>query len=170
NQLAIAARGVQRELGAPRDRLAGELELDAGQEDGGGAERGSEHEHPGSDPHRDMVPRHSRGPRQKLSLQWTRMDERRTRLGLGVTDPEGPTQPAHPPGQGASAAPPAHPPGQGAPAPRPTMDSGLALEAVTPRTSARVETLSRHFVGISLRRAFRLQIRTDEVLPSERAH
>jgi len=98
------------------------------------------------------------------------MDERRTRLGLGVTDPEGPTQPAHPPGQGASAAPPAHPPGQGAPAPRPTMDSGLALEAVTPRTSARVETLSRHFLGISLRRAFRLQIRTDEVLPSERAH
>jgi hypothetical protein len=40
---------------------------------------------------------------------------------------------------------------------------------VTPRTSARVETLSRHFLGISLRRAFRLQIQTDEVLPSERA-
>jgi hypothetical protein len=46
----------------------------------------------------------------------------------------------------------------------------LALNAVTPRTSARVETLSRHFLGISLRRAFRLQIQTDEVLPSERAH
>ena len=45
----------------------------------------------------------------------------------------------------------------------------LALEAVTPRTSAQVETLSRHFFGTSLRRAFRLQIRTDEVLPSERA-
>jgi len=50
------------------------------------------------------------------------------------------------------------------------MNSGLALEAVTPRTSARVETLSRHFFGISLRRAFRLHIKTDEVLPSERAH
>jgi hypothetical protein len=50
------------------------------------------------------------------------------------------------------------------------MNSGLALDAVMPRTSARVETLSRHFFGISLRRAFRLQIRTDEVLPSERAH
>ncbi|HEU4732791.1 MAG TPA: hypothetical protein VFT22_33075 [Kofleriaceae bacterium] len=44
----------------------------------------------------------------------------------------------------------------------------LALEAVTPRTRARVETLSRHFLGISLRRAFRLQILADEVLPSER--
>ncbi|HET9623202.1 MAG TPA: hypothetical protein VFP84_17635, partial [Kofleriaceae bacterium] len=44
----------------------------------------------------------------------------------------------------------------------------LALDAVTPRTSARAETLSRHFLGISLRRAYRLQIRTDEVLPSER--
>ncbi len=57
------------------------------------------------------------------------------------------------------------PGGQRAPLPR-----ALALEAVTPRTSARVETLSRHFLGISLRRAFRLQIQTDEVLPSERMH
>jgi hypothetical protein len=107
------------------------------------------------------------------------MDERRTRLGIGVTDPEGPTQPAQPQGQGGPVRPPqsaaqgtpvpAQPPGLGAPA-RPAMNSGLALEAVTPRTSARVETLSRHFFGISLRRAFRLQIRTDEVLPSERAH
>jgi hypothetical protein len=40
---------------------------------------------------------------------------------------------------------------------------------VTPRVQARSDTLSRHFVGTSLRRAFRLQIRTDEVLPSERA-
>lgn len=53
------------------------------------------------------------------------------------------------------------------PAPLP---GALALEAVTPRTSQRVETLSRHFLGISLRRAFRLQIQTDEVLPSERAN
>lgn len=52
----------------------------------------------------------------------------------------------------------------------PPVSPYIALDAVTPRTSARVETLSRHFVGISLRRAFRLQIQTDEVLPSERAH
>jgi len=57
----------------------------------------------------------------------------------------------------------------GLPASQPLVPA-LALEAVTPRTSARVETLSRHFLGISLRRAFRLQIRTDEVLPAERAH
>ena len=50
------------------------------------------------------------------------------------------------------------------------LPRALALEAVTPRTSQRVETLSRHFLGISLRRAFRLQIQTDEVLPSERAN
>ena len=63
-------------------------------------------------------------------------------------------------------------PGQGAGpvGPGRKVSSALALEAVTPRTSAKVETLSRHFLGISLRRAFRLQIRTDEVLPSERAH
>ena len=53
---------------------------------------------------------------------------------------------------------------------RPPGSTPLALEAVTPRTSARVETLSRHFFGISLRRAFRLHIKTDEVLPAERAH
>jgi hypothetical protein len=93
------------------------------------------------------------------------MDERRTRLGIGVADPEERTQPAQP-GQGAPGA----PPGSAVGTPRPTMDSGLALHAVTPRTSARVETLSRHFFAISLRRAFRLRIRTDEVLPSERAH
>jgi hypothetical protein len=46
----------------------------------------------------------------------------------------------------------------------------LALEAVTPRTTQQTETLSRYFLGISLRRAFRLHIQTDEVLPSERAH
>ena len=61
-----------------------------------------------------------------------------------------------------------------APAPLPVARAAfaprLALEAVTPRTTARVETLSRHFLGISLRRAFRLQIHTDEVLPSERTN
>ena len=56
-----------------------------------------------------------------------------------------------------------------APGPGPVQPA-LALEAVTPRTSARSETLSRHFLGISLRRAFRLQILADEVLPAERAH
>jgi hypothetical protein len=54
--------------------------------------------------------------------------------------------------------------------PTPPSMPALALEAVKPRTSAQVETLSRHFFGISLRRAFRLQIRTDEVLLTESAH
>jgi len=45
-----------------------------------------------------------------------------------------------------------------------------ALDAIVPRTKAPAETFSRHFFGISLRRAFRLNIHTDEVLPSERAH
>ena len=54
------------------------------------------------------------------------------------------------------------------PAPSARPSSALALDAVTPRTSARDETLSRHFLAISLRRAYRLQIHTDEVLPSER--
>jgi hypothetical protein len=126
------------------------------------------------------------------------MDDRRTRLGFGVTDPEGPTQPAGAPNSAGHPGHPAHrhpagaaghpvpPPASGAigPPAYPPPDAGtppaphspparpisaLALEAVTPRTSARVETLSRHFLGISLRRAFRLQIRTDEVLPAERA-
>jgi hypothetical protein len=89
------------------------------------------------------------------------MDERRTRLGVGVAGSDGGTPPAGEPERNDAAA--------GGP-PRERVISALALEAVTPRTSARVETLSRHFLGISLRRAFRLQIRTDEVLPSERAH
>jgi hypothetical protein len=80
------------------------------------------------------------------------MDDRRTGLGSGAPDPEAPGQPA-PPATGADT---------------PPALRGLALDAVTPRTSAEVETLSRHFFGISLRRAFRLQIRTDEVLPAER--
>jgi hypothetical protein len=84
---------------------------------------------------------------------------------MGATDPEGPTEPARP-----GAAEPGADPGPAWPGPHPPVRRTLALEAVTPRTAARVETLSRHFLGISLRRAFRLQIRTDEVLPSERAH
>jgi hypothetical protein len=45
----------------------------------------------------------------------------------------------------------------------------LAAAVVKVRTSAPPETLSRHFLGISLRRAFRLQIRNEEVLPQERS-
>jgi hypothetical protein len=39
-----------------------------------------------------------------------------------------------------------------------------------PTLTAQDETLTRRFVGISLKRAFRLHIRVDEVLPTERAH
>jgi hypothetical protein len=47
----------------------------------------------------------------------------------------------------------------------------MAIGAVAvPTTQAPVETLSGHFLGISLRRAFRLQLHTDEVLLSERVH
>jgi hypothetical protein len=45
-----------------------------------------------------------------------------------------------------------------------------AASMVAPRTNAPAETYSRHFMGISLKRAFRLDIHADEVLPSERAH
>jgi hypothetical protein len=76
--------------------------------------------------------------------------------GTGTAPPVAGTAP-YPPASAMSQLPPGSPPPL------------LALEAVTPRTSAQVETLSRHFFGTSLRRAFRLQIRTDEVLPSERA-
>ncbi len=54
--------------------------------------------------------------------------------------------------------------------PDPPHDPALATATIVPKTSAKAETLSRHFLGISLRRAFRLNIHTDEVLPSERAH
>jgi hypothetical protein len=46
----------------------------------------------------------------------------------------------------------------------------LARATVAPVTKASPETFSRHFVSLSLRRAFRLDIKTDEVLPMERAH
>jgi hypothetical protein len=45
-----------------------------------------------------------------------------------------------------------------------------AIDIVKPVTKAPAVTWSRHFIGISLRRAFRLHIKTDEVLPQERAH
>src|SRR5512146_3324395 len=44
----------------------------------------------------------------------------------------------------------------------------LATAIVKPVTSAKTETLSRSFFGISLKRAYRLNIQTDEVLPQER--
>ena len=66
------------------------------------------------------------------------MNERRTQLGVVAPDPED--------------------------APEPEK----ALAAVAPTTKAPAETFSRHFLGISLRRAYRLDIKTDEVLPAER--
>ncbi|HEY0190234.1 MAG TPA: hypothetical protein VGC42_03880 [Kofleriaceae bacterium] len=100
-----------------------------------------------------------------------------TMLGFGNVGPAEPVLPPIPPppepliapGTGAPGTPGTGAPGTGAPnlgAPRPP--ASLALDAVTPRTSARDESLSRHFLGISMRRAYRLHIRTDEVLPSER--
>jgi hypothetical protein len=50
------------------------------------------------------------------------------------------------------------------------LDPEKALHAVAPTTKAPAETFSKHFLGISMRRAYRLDIKTDEVLPSERAH
>jgi hypothetical protein len=122
------------------------------------------------------------------------MDERRSKPAAGPTDPEGPTEPAAPARHpmpsalpGAARHPTPAPAGHVGPAgyradhagpdeyatgyaaPEQPSVPSLALEAVMPRTTARNDTLSRHFLGISLRRAFRLQIRTDEVLPSERA-
>ena len=52
----------------------------------------------------------------------------------------------------------------------PPNDPERAMSAVAPVTKAPAETLSRHFLGVSLKRAFRLHILADEVLPSERAH
>ncbi|MDB4958539.1 MAG: hypothetical protein JWO36_6108 [Myxococcales bacterium] len=46
----------------------------------------------------------------------------------------------------------------------------LAAAIVTPITRQPAETFSGHFLGISLRRAFRLHILNEEVLPQERAH
>lgn len=44
-----------------------------------------------------------------------------------------------------------------------------AASIVAPRTSAPAETWSSHFVGLSMKRAFRLHILNEEVLPTERA-
>jgi hypothetical protein len=45
----------------------------------------------------------------------------------------------------------------------------LAAALVKPQTTQRAEAISRSFVGISLKRGYRLNILADEVLPSERA-
>lgn len=109
-------------------------------------------------------------------------DRRSTRLGFGPEpEPAQPQQPAAvaPPASvpplnvpPPNVTPPAFPPPPPAPfAPTvPPPDPHRALAQVTPKTSQEIETLSTTFFNISLRRAFRLRIKTDEVLPSERAH
>jgi hypothetical protein len=74
-------------------------------------------------------------------------DNRRTQLGFGAAQP--PATPADPVN---------------------TSNPELATAMVVPVTKAPAVTWSRNFLGISLRRAFRLHILGDEVLPSERAH
>jgi len=43
-------------------------------------------------------------------------------------------------------------------------------DVIAPVTAAPADTFTRSFIGLSLKRAFRLHIQTDEVLPAERAH
>lgn len=57
-----------------------------------------------------------------------------------------------------------------APQPEHEPEPDKALAAIAPVTREAAETFSRHFLGVSLRRAYRLDIQTDEVLPTERAH
>jgi hypothetical protein len=60
------------------------------------------------------------------------------------------------------------------PAPEPSEPAPPTAPVVPdlppPTPTAQDETLTRRFVFISLKRAFRLDIHTDEVLPTERAH
>src|SRR3954471_17509127 len=46
----------------------------------------------------------------------------------------------------------------------------LAAAVIKPRTSAPAETISGHFLIVSLKRAFRLHILNEDVLPQERSH
>ena len=69
------------------------------------------------------------------------MDERHTQRGIGTVEPE----PAHP------------------------SVPELAAALVKPVTTQKAEVLSRSFLGISMKRGYRLNILADEVLPSERA-
>src|SRR3954465_4814577 len=84
-------------------------------------------------------------------------EERRTRRGIAVPGSE-----PGPEGPGDATAPEHHSFGPSHPE--------LAAAIVTPITRTPAETFSRHFLGISLRRAFRLHILNEEVLPQERAH
>jgi hypothetical protein len=69
------------------------------------------------------------------------MDERHTQRGMGTVEPE----PQHP------------------------SVPELAAAVIKPVTSQKAEILSRSFLGISMKRGYRLNILADEVLPSERA-
>jgi hypothetical protein len=69
------------------------------------------------------------------------MDERHTQRGMGTVEPD----PQHP------------------------SIPELAAAVIKPVTSQKAEILSRSFLGISMKRGYRLNILADEVLPSERA-
>ncbi|HEX7699238.1 MAG TPA: hypothetical protein VF403_00865, partial [Kofleriaceae bacterium] len=69
------------------------------------------------------------------------MDERHTQRGMGTVEPA----PEHP------------------------SIPELAAAVIKPVTSQKAEILSRSFLGISMKRGYRLNILADEVLPSERA-
>jgi hypothetical protein len=105
------------------------------------------------------------------------MDDRRTRRGFGAPPPpDDPGEPAAPPGPPPPGPAPAgaYPPPTGPHEHVPQVATGggvtEALAAITPRTSAPAETWSRYFFVLSLKRAFRLRILNEEVLPAERAH
>lgn len=86
-------------------------------------------------------------------------DDRRTQQGYAVPD-----QPAPPSGAAASGAPPVV-----EPVPPEPSNPRQAASVVAPRTAAPAETWSRGFFLTSLKRAFRLHILNEEVLPTERA-
>jgi hypothetical protein len=75
------------------------------------------------------------------------MDERHTQRGMGAVDPAAPEAPQ-----------PAHP-----------SVPELAAAVIKPVTTHKAEAISRSFLGISMKRGYRLNILADEVLPSERA-
>ncbi len=83
-------------------------------------------------------------------------DDRHTQLGIGVTPPAEP--------ESATVLPP-DPTSKPAPA---TDPQARDLNAHRHQPTDELETLTGRFIWISLRRAFRLQIKTNEVLASER--
>lgn len=76
----------------------------------------------------------------------------RTYLGMGAVDPAAATTAAAPQAE--------HPPAPSIPE--------LAAAVVRPVTNQKAELLTRSFLGISMKRGYRLNILADEVLPSER--